>query len=181
MDSQGLQGAEGAGGPERVEGAALKEPPRFSEGAMESFRTIRERFPHPCMRILPTLKLAQREFGYLSDPVIRMVSELLEVPPAHLRSVASFYTMLHNEPVGRYVVQVCRTLPCALRGADDVADHLEERLGIRPGETTPDGRFTLMKVECLGACGTAPVVQINDDYHENLTLERLDEILDGLP
>ena len=94
--------------------------------------------------------------------------------------MVSFYTMFHRKPVGRHVVQVCRTLSCALMGADELFEHLTRKLGVGPGETTSDGRFTLKCVECLASCGTAPVVQINDDYYENLTPAGLDRVLDGL-
>jgi len=155
--------------------------PEFSEKARGEFEAIRKRFPDPRMWILPTMKLAQREFGYLSMPVMKMVARLLEVPVSHIRDVATFYTLLYTEPVGRHVVQVCQTLSCSLRGADAIVDHMKKRFAIGVGETTADGKLTLQKVECLGACGTAPVVQINDDYYENLTLEEFDRILDGLP
>ena len=109
------------------------------------------------------------------------MARLLDVPPADVAGVVSFYTMFHRQPVGKYVVEVCRTLSCALMGADDIASHLRRKLGISPGETTPDGRFTLRNVECLGSCGTAPAVQINGVYHENLDIQSLDRILDSLP
>jgi len=95
--------------------------------------------------------------------------------------VASFYTMIHTKPVGRYVLQVCTNISCMLSDAGGILDHLKAKLGVRPGETTPDGKYTLLEVECLGSCGTSPVMQINDDYYEELTPEKIDRILDGLP
>ncbi len=139
------------------------------------------RYPRPRSAILPLLYIAQREFGYISEEAEELVAGLLSLPRTDVAGVVSFYTMFYREPVGKYVLQVCRTLSCALMGGDSVARHLEKRLGIKAGETTPDGRFTLKNVECLASCGTGPVVQINDDYHENLTLEKLDQILDALP
>jgi NADH-quinone oxidoreductase subunit E len=160
--------------------AASERLPKFSESSMEEFRRIQKRFPDPRMWLLPTVKVAQRQFGYLSMPVMKAVARLLDVPLAHVRDVATFYTLLYTEPVGRHVVQVCQTISCSLRGADAIVDHMKKRFDIEVNETTSDGKFTLQKVECLGACGTAPVVQIDDDYHENLTIEEFDRILDQL-
>jgi len=115
-----------------------------------------------------------------SAEVLCELAEIFRLTPNEVHEVASFYTMLFRKPVGRYVIWVCTNISCMLCGAEGILAHLESRLGIRPGETTPDGRFTLMEAECLASCGTAPVVQINDDYYENLTLEKLDRILDGL-
>src|SRR5512145_1593502 len=100
--------------------------------------------------------------------------------PNEVFEVASFYTMLYKKPVGRYVVQVCTNISCMLRNSESIMTHLEKRLGIKAGQTTADKKFTLLEVECLASCGTAPAVQINEDYHENLTPEKLDAILDGL-
>lgn len=108
------------------------------------------------------------------------LASIFELTPNEIYEVASFYTMLYKKPVGRYVIQVCTNISCLLCDAEDILGHLEKRLGIRPGETTPDNKFTLFEVECLGSCGTAPVVQINETYHENLTRETLDQILDRL-
>ncbi|NIO12117.1 MAG: NADH-quinone oxidoreductase subunit NuoE, partial [Deltaproteobacteria bacterium] len=124
--------------------------------------------------------LAQREFGHLSQEAIEYVAGIMDIPPARLYGIVSFYTMLNMKPVGRHHLQVCRTLPCALRGSERVTNYLKKKLGIGPGETTPDRRFTLTEVECLASCGTAPVMQINDDYCENLSEEKIDRILDEL-
>jgi NADH-quinone oxidoreductase E subunit len=101
--------------------------------------------------------------------------------PAEIEGVATFYTMYNRVPVGKYHVQICRNISCSLLGAEHLIEHVSKKLGVRPGETTPDGKFTLAKVECLGSCGTAPVMQVNDEYHENLTVESIDRILDQLP
>lgn len=154
---------------------------QLSPAVVEECRGIIARYPRSRSAILPLLYVAQREFGYVPKEAEELVADLLGLSPADVAGVVSFYTMFYRQPVGKYVVQVCRTLSCALMGGDDVMAHLEARLGIQPGETTPDGRFSLKNVECLASCGTAPVVQINDDYHENLTLEQLDRILDALP
>ena len=108
------------------------------------------------------------------------MATLLDLPPAKVLHVATFYTMFNKRPVGKYHIQVCTTLSCMLRGSDDLVDHLKKKLGIEVGETTPDGKFSLVRVECLGSCGTAPMFQLNDDYHEDLTIEQVDQILDGL-
>jgi NADH-quinone oxidoreductase subunit E len=108
------------------------------------------------------------------------VAAELELSPAHVFGVLTFYTHYRRPGDGKYLLQVCSTISCALRGSRDIAAYLEKRLGIEPGQTTPDGKFTLKKVECLGSCGTAPVVQINETYHENMTPEKLDRILDSL-
>jgi NADH-quinone oxidoreductase subunit E len=113
----------------------------------------------------------------LSPDVLREVAGILGIPPIAARSVASFYTMYNRKPVGRYLIQVCTNLSCSLMGAEHIVERLRQKLGIDVGETTPDDLFTLMTVECLGSCGTAPMMQINDDYYENLTEERLDQIL----
>lgn len=130
--------------------------------------------------MLPTLRLAQEEFGYVSSDVIEFVAELLEVPSARVRAVSTFYTMYDKRPIGKYHVQVCQNLSCSLMGAEHLIEHLERKLKITVGETTSDKRFTISRVECLGACGTAPVMQINDDYYEDLTPEKVTAILEGL-
>ncbi|MBI5836238.1 MAG: NADH-quinone oxidoreductase subunit NuoE [Candidatus Eisenbacteria bacterium] len=153
----------------------------FKPAALEECRRIIAKYPRKRSAVLPVLYVAQREFGYVSEEAEALVAKLLDLHAEEVSGVVSFYTMFHRQPVGRYVVEVCRTLSCALMGADDIASHLRKRLGIQPGETTPDGRFTLRNVECLASCGTGPAVQINGVYHENLTIQALDRILDSLP
>jgi len=153
----------------------------FSPAALAEFERIAARYPSREAAILPALHLAQREFGWLSDEAIAYVAELIGVPPARIEGVATFYTMYNRRPVGRYHVQICRNIACSLMGAEHLVERASRKLGIRPGETTADGKFTLSLVECLGSCGTAPVMQVNDDYYENLTAESLEAILDGLP
>jgi NADH-quinone oxidoreductase E subunit len=154
--------------------------PVFSEAARADFERTLARYPDRQAAILPTLHLAQREFGSLSAEAISYVAALLGFTPAQIEGVATFYTMYNRKPVGKYHLQVCRNLSCSLMGAEHLIEHVSRKLGVAPGETTADGRFTLSTVECLGSCGTAPVMQINDDYHENLTKESVDAILDGL-
>ncbi len=130
--------------------------------------------------LIPSLQLAQEENGYLDPATLYEIAYLFEIPPSEVYGVASFYAMLYTEPVAKYIVQVCTSISCLLCRSEDILEHLQKKLGIKPGETTPDRKFTLLEVECLASCGTAPVVQINDRYYENLTVERLDQILDGL-
>ena len=126
------------------------------------------------------LRLAEEEFGKIDRGAVMCVAKTMGISPGFVHGVLSLYTHYRREPDGTHVLQVCSTLSCALRGCRDIVHHLEEKLGIQAGETTADGRFTLKKVECLGSCDTAPVVQINADYHESLTVEKLDTILEGL-
>ncbi|PWB68158.1 MAG: NADH-quinone oxidoreductase subunit NuoE [Deltaproteobacteria bacterium] len=153
----------------------------FSDAARSELERIRSRYPDREAAILPALHLAQREFGYVSDEAIVYLADLLGFAPARIEGVATFYTMYNRKPVGKYHVQICRNISCSLLGAEHLIEHVSKKLGVRPGETTPDGKFTLTAVECLGSCGTAPVMQVNDDYHESLTEEKIDALLDRLP
>ncbi len=141
---------------------------------------LKGRFPRPGSALLPALYLVQEETGHISPESMEYVAGKIGVSPAFVAGVVSFYTLFHPKPVGRHHIQVCRTLPCALRGADEVMAHLERRLGIREGETTPDGRFSLASVECLGACDNAPFCQINDREHGALDPRRVDALLESL-
>ena len=152
-------------------------PLSFDEKSRKEIAEQAARLPMKSSVVIPALHIAQRQFGYLSGEVMECVAAELGVPPAEVRAVATFYTMFNKKPVGRYHIQVCQNLSCSLLGAESVISYLEKKLGIASGATTPDGRFTLSRVECLGACGTAPVLQINDDYYESLTAAKLDEIL----
>ncbi len=130
--------------------------------------------------VMAALRIAQDERGWLSEPLMDYVAQLLEMRPIEVYEVATFYTMYNLKPVGRHQISVCTNISCMLTGAEQVVKHLENRLGIRLGETTPDGRFTLREVECLAACGGAPMFMIDKTYFENLTPERIDEILGSL-
>lgn len=131
--------------------------------------------------LLPLLHVAQAEFGgWLSPEVMDYVASILRIKPIEVYEVASFYTMFNLRPVGKCVLEVCRTGPCWLRGSDDIIEYLEKKLGIREGETTPDGMFTLKAVECLASCGTAPMMQVGNHYIENLSVENMDAVLDDL-
>jgi len=154
---------------------------RFSDAALAEYREVLTHYPERRAALMPTLWIAQREFGWLSLPVQEYVADLMDLPLAWVTSVASFYTMYWKEPVGRWHLQVCRNLSCALRGGTAVQQAIESRLGIRPGERTADGRFSLEEVECLASCGTAPVLQVNNsEYHENLDVPRALALLERL-
>jgi NADH-quinone oxidoreductase subunit E len=153
----------------------------LSRKAKEKIQQLKSCYPQAKSALLPALHLAQREHdGWLNDEVMAEIAEVMDLPPAEVRSVASFYTMFHRRPVGKHLVQVCTNLSCSLLGAEHIVEHLKRALGIEVGETTADGLFTLLEVECLGSCGTAPMMQIDDTYYENLTVERVDEILSQL-
>lgn len=157
--------------------------PRFSDEALALVRRMISRYPEGRQKsaLIPILHLAQAEFdGWLSVPVMDYVASLLDLQPIEVYEVASFYSMFNLKPVGKCTLEVCRTSSCWLMGAEDIVRHIEKKLGIRPGETTSDGMFTLKTVECLGSCGTAPMLQCGADYYENLTLEKVDALIDGL-
>ena len=130
--------------------------------------------------LLPVLHVAQEQWGWVSSEVMDYVADILSIKPVEVYEVATFYTMYHLEPVGKHVIEYCRTGPCCLMGADDVYGHLKKKLGIETGQTTEDGLFTLKEVECLAACGWGPVFQIREKYYMNLTNEKVDEIIDEL-
>ena len=153
----------------------------FSEAGRREFERLLTRYPDREAVILPALHLAQKEQGYVSGEAIVHIAELLGTSPARIEGAATFYTMYNRKPVGKYHVQICRNISCSLLGAEHLIEHVARKLGVSPGETTPDGKFTLTKVECLGSCGTAPVMQVNDDYHENLDAAKIDAILENLP
>ncbi len=142
---------------------------------------IFSQYPDKKSATLSLLHLAQAHEGYISGSVIDTIADLVECHPAIVMDCVSFYSMFFTKPQGRHKIQVCQTLSCSVNGADALVDHVTNKFSIKPGETTDDKRFTLMKVECLGSCGTAPVVQINNDYHEGLTNERFNELLESLP
>src|SRR6266704_5469741 len=137
---------------------------------------------YPIMRsaILPLMFIVQRERGYLDPPGVAYLAKRLKLRITDILEVATFYSMIHTKPIGKYHIQICRTLSCKLLGSEKITEHCSKKLGIKVGETTPDGKFSLSEVECLGSCGTAPMFQINFDYHENLTTEKVDRILESL-
>ncbi|MFO0360797.1 MAG: NADH-quinone oxidoreductase subunit NuoE [Flavobacteriales bacterium] len=157
--------------------------PAFSPETLALVETIKRRYPADRQKsaLIPVLHLAQAEFdGWLSVPVMDYVATLLHLQPIEVYEVASFYSMFNLKPVGKCVLEVCRTSSCWLMGAEDVVKHIEKKLNIKAGETTKDGMFTLKTVECLGSCGTAPMLQCGSDYYENLTLEKVDKLINEL-
>jgi NADH-quinone oxidoreductase subunit E len=144
----------------------------------EKLAEIVTRYPQTRAALLPVLWLCQEQNGWISPEVIDFVGKRLELPTAAVKGVVTFYTMFFEEPVGENVIWVCRTISCDLRGGKAIQEHLEKRLGCHAGETSKDGKFTLLKAECLAACGQAPMVQINDNYFENLDTAAVDRILD---
>jgi NADH-quinone oxidoreductase subunit E len=157
--------------------------PQFKPETLSLINEIKGRYPEGKHKsaLLPALHLAQAEFdGWLSVPVMDLVAETLELHPIEVYEVASFYSMYNLKPVGKCLLEVCRTSSCWLLGAEDIVRHLEKTLGIKEGETTPDGLFTIKTVECLGSCGTAPMMQCGAQFHENLTFEKVDSLLEKL-
>lgn len=144
------------------------------------FEKMKERYPEgfESSLVLPCLRRIQEDRGYVAEEDIVALCEYLGVPRIQVEEVLSYYTMLRRAPIGKVHLQACRNIACSMRGAEGVIDHLCRRLGVQPGETTPDGRFTLSTVECLGSCGTAPVVMVDEAYHENATPESLDRIIE---
>lgn len=155
----------------------------LTDKMIESIQALQHMYPDKRSLVMGALWVVQRARGWkLTQVDLKDVARLLDISPVEAQAAASFYSMYNiAEPAGgRYHIQVCQNISCSLLGADDLLDHLEETLEIKPGQTTPDKRFSLSTVECLGSCGTAPVMQVNDEYHENLTVESIDRILAGL-
>jgi NADH-quinone oxidoreductase E subunit len=152
----------------------------FSAQAKQQIERMRMRYPTRQAALLPVLHIAQDEFGYLSDEAIELVAATLALPPAHVFGVVTFYTMFHREPRGTNELMVCTNVSCMLRGAYDILAHLQKRLGIAPGETTPDGAFSLVEEECLAACANAPMMICGPEYSLDLTPEKVDRAIDEL-
>jgi NADH-quinone oxidoreductase subunit E len=146
------------------------------------FEKLRERFPagFESSLVLPCVRRIQEDRGYVADSDIEELAAYLGVPPIQIEEVLSFYTQFRRKPIGRWHLQFCHNVSCSMNGAESILSHVEQRLGVKPGQTTPDGRYTLTVVECLGSCGTAPMMMVNDGYHEDLTFEKVDELLEGL-
>lgn len=156
---------------------------QFSQEQLKKVEEIIARYPEGKQKsaLIPLLHMAQDEFGgWLDVPVMDYVASLLHILPIEVYEVATFYTMFNMKPVGKYVLEVCRTGPCMLRGSDQIIDHIKNRLSIKEGETSADGLFTLKPAECLGACGYAPMMQLGKHFKENLTTEKVDHLLDEL-
>jgi NADH-quinone oxidoreductase subunit E len=156
----------------------------FTPELVTKFNEILLRYPEDRQKsaLLPVLHLVQAEYGWMSTPLMDKVAEFLDLKPIEVYEVASFYTMFFLKPQGKYVLEVCRTGPCCLVGAEKIMTHIEEKLNVKEGEVTPDGLFSWRGVECLAACGMGPVLQIGPDYtfYENLTADKVDDLIDRL-
>ncbi|KAM6445158.1 NADH dehydrogenase [ubiquinone] flavoprotein 2, mitochondrial [Rhynochetos jubatus] len=157
-------------------------PFEFTAENQKRIEAIISNYPggHKSAAVMAVLDLAQRQHGWLPISAMNKVAEILEMPPMRVYEVATFYTMYNRKPVGKYHIQVCTTTPCMLRDSDSILEAIKKKLGIKVGETTPDKLFTLIEVECLGACVNAPMVQINDNYYEDLTPKDIEDIIDEL-
>jgi NADH-quinone oxidoreductase subunit E len=152
----------------------------LSEENLKKIEVLKPRFQTTQALTLPVLWMIQQQYGWISSEAMQYVAQLLNVPVSHVYGVVTFYTMYNQQPIGKYHLQVCTNVSCMLNGGEELRDHICKRLGVKLGETTSDNRFTVTEVECLGSCGTAPMMQVNDDYFENLTLEQVDELLERL-
>ncbi|MEX0720684.1 MAG: NAD(P)H-dependent oxidoreductase subunit E [Balneolaceae bacterium] len=159
----------------------MEENYTFTPEDLQEIETIKAKFPTVLPATLPVLWVAQRRFGHVEPAVQQLVAETLDLPEAHVHGVCTFYTQYYKEKKGKYVLDVCTTTSCQLCGGYDMLHYLEGKLGIKAGETTEDGMFSIQSVECLGACGYAPMMQItNDVYVNNLTEEKLDDVIESL-
>jgi NADH-quinone oxidoreductase E subunit len=153
----------------------------LSQQAREEIQALKARYPHFRSALMPALYIAQEENGgWLSKEAMEDVAEVMGLTPADVESVASFYSMYNKRPVGKYMIEVCTNISCSLLGARGLAQHIEERLGVPIGENTPDGLFTSKSVECMASCGGAPAIQVNGLYHENMTPEKFDQLIEQL-
>ncbi|MBM4169892.1 MAG: NADH-quinone oxidoreductase subunit NuoE [Ignavibacteria bacterium] len=152
----------------------------FSPENLNKIEELRKRYPTTQALVLPALWMAQEEFGCISQETMMYIAGLLNVPFGHVLGVVTFYTMFQQEPVGKRHLEVCTNVSCYLRGSAEIVKRLKDRLGIEPGETTPDRMWTLSEVECMGSCGTAPMMAIGEEYFENLTPTKVDEILSSM-
>ena len=152
----------------------------LSEETLKKIEEVQKKYPTKRSAVLPALHLAQAEQGYVTKDAMAEIAQILSVPPIQVYESATFYTMYNKKPVGRNHIQVCTNLSCSLLGAEHIVAYISKKIGVSKGQTTEDNKFTLSTVECLGSCGTAPMMQINDEYHEDLTEEKIDKILDGL-
>ena len=149
----------------------------FSEAELQRVALIREKYPEAQAAVMPVLWMAQKKWGWLSVPVLQHVAETLGLPFSHVQGVASFYTMYWKRPMGKQHVQVCTNISCLLRGGEQIYHHVSAKLGIGHMERSADGSVSLEEVECMGACGGAPMIAINEDYYENVTIEEVDRLL----
>jgi len=149
-----------------------------SDRILEELKGAKEKYPEGRLSLLPALYVAQKRLGWLNDDALSLVAQTLSVPRTEVRSVASFYSMFRNKPMGRHLIQICTNVACMIMGSEKIVEVLREKYGIEPGGTSRDERFSLVIMECIGACGTAPAMLVNDDFHDNLTGELVIDILE---
>jgi NADH-quinone oxidoreductase E subunit len=152
----------------------------LSQKNLQRLEELKKRYQHPRAVVLEALWMLQEEHGWISQEGMKYVGEILGIPHHDVYGIVTFYTMYNRRPVGKHKIEVCTNVSCMLRNSERIVKHIENSLNIKIGETTPDKRFTLIEAECLGACGTAPVMQIGDEYYENLTEAKVDTILNGM-
>jgi NADH-quinone oxidoreductase subunit E len=152
----------------------------FTEEELKQVEIIKQRYPDNQSALMPVLYMIQEKYGWISDESIEYLNKLLNLPLVDIKGVVSFYEMFHEKPKGKYLIDICSNVSCMLCNSEMVIKTLEQKLGIKIHETTADNKFTLREVECLGSCGTAPVISINDKYYDNLTEEKIITIIDSL-
>ncbi|MBI3586680.1 MAG: NADH-quinone oxidoreductase subunit NuoE [Ignavibacteriales bacterium] len=152
----------------------------FTEENLKKIEELKKKYPTTQALVLPVLWMAQEQFGHISNDTMKYVAQLLNVPYGHILGVVTFYTMYHSKPIGKHHIEVCTNVSCMLRGSAKIVEHLEHRLGVEIGQTSPDMKWTLSEVECMGSCGTAPMFAIGEEYYENLSTEKVDKILSEL-
>jgi len=152
----------------------------LSEESLKRIEELKKRYQHPQSVVIDSLWMWQKEHGWVSEEGMKQIADLLGIPVHHVYGVVTFYTMFNKQPVGKHKIEVCTNVSCMLRDGEKILKHIESRLNIKAGQTTPDNRFTLVEAECLGSCGTAPMMQVGDRYYENLDAAKVDTILNGL-
>jgi NADH-quinone oxidoreductase subunit E len=152
----------------------------FSESELKEVARLKNLYPHPKAAIMPVLWMAQKKWGWISEDVMTYLGEIMELPTSHVKGVASFYTMYFKKPMGKYHVQVCTNISCMLRGGDKIYENVCNKYGIKHNEVTKDSIISVEEVECMGACGGAPMIAINEDFHENVSWEQVESMLTKL-
>lgn len=152
----------------------------FTEENLKKIEELKKKYPTTQALVMPVLWIAQEQFGHISNDTMKYVAQLLNVPYGHILGVVTFYTMFHSKPTGKHHIEVCTNVSCMLRGSEKIVKHLEDRLGVEMGQTSQDMKWTISEVECMGSCGTAPMIAIGEEYYENLTTEKVDKILTEL-
>lgn len=153
---------------------------QFNNEELKKIDEIKSRYPEVKSALMPVLWIAQEKFGWISEDVKKYIAELLDLSIAQVNGVVSFYSMFFKKPMGRYHIQVCTNISCSILNADNLLEHISQKLGILNNECTADRKFSLEEVECMGACGYAPMIAINQDYYENIDINKVDEILDSM-